>query len=101
MRRLLNCRPRVCALGGDNSKIAGGNFLWIRRGMQAHDEIGGSTDAQASLVDRASVFIPDIVGMHFNIGKGGEVTTENAADGPEAENADLDTHAGLRAPKPV
>ena len=101
MRRLLNCRPRVCALSGDNSKIARGNFLGNRRGMQARDEIGGAADAQASLVDRASVFFPDIVGMHFHIGKAREVSTENAADGAAADNADFDTHAGLRASKPV
>ena len=54
--------------------------------------IGGATDAQAGLLDRAEVFLRDVVSMHLNVIKTREMRCKNASQRAATYDADSYRH---------
>lgn len=54
--------------------------------------IGGATDAQAGLLDRAEVFLRDVVSMHLNVIKTREMRCKNASHRAATYDADSYRH---------
>ncbi len=60
--------------------------------MQPDGELGRAADLQPALLDRARMFLGDIVGVNLDIIKPCQVGTKNTAKRPATHNADLHSH---------
>ena len=67
MRGLFDGAARVRALCGDYSEIARWNFARIGSRVEMRSEIGCAGDTQTALVNRARVFLPNVISVDFDV----------------------------------
>src|ERR1700687_6266815 len=80
---------RVRALGGDDAKVAGRDFMGIGGGADSGGEIGRTSQLQAALGNRLDVLLPDVVGIDLDTINAREVRRENSSNGSATDNADF------------
>src|SRR6266436_5864708 len=97
---LLDGAAGMRAFGGHNAEVANRNFTCVRSGVETRSEIRGATNAQAAIVDGASMFFPNVIGVDFDVFEAGAMRAEKAANLATTDDAKHHAHAGVSASTP-
>ncbi len=100
VRGLHDGGTRVRALRGHDSEITKGNLPGVRSCVKLGREIRDAADAQPALGDGTRLFFRNIVRVHLNIFETRQMSAENAADRPTANDANFDLHAVFNSSAP-